>query len=64
VKTARDRAIDIVWAVLGAGFSRPFFVQLLNDTGTTGAAAKQLVDSIERGIEQDRTEQRKALAPS
>lgn len=64
MKTARDRAIDIVWGALGDGFSRPFFVQLMQDTGSTGMLAKKVVDAVEKGIEQDRAEVAKARAPS
>ena len=64
MKLARDRAVDIAYGVLGEGYSRPFFVQLLNDTGSTGVMARRIVDAIERGIEQDRAEIRKAAGPS
>ena len=64
MKSPRDKAIDVVWGVMGSGFSRPFFVQLLQDTGEAGVQAKRLVDAIEHAIERDRIEIEKAHAPS
>lgn len=50
--------------MIGDGFSRGFFMEVLKDSGTTGTMAKKFVDAVERGIEQDRVDMQKARAPS
>lgn len=64
MKTARDRAIDIVWSIYEKPMSRTLFCQLLGDESELGKAVRDLVHHIEKGIEQDRADIRKAMAPS
>ena len=64
MKSARDVAIDVVHEVIGTGFSRPMFVQILQDTGDIGKGAKDWVNAIEKAVERDRASLQKALGPS
>jgi hypothetical protein len=56
MKTARERAVDVVLGVMGNGFSRETFLVMANDRSDTGALIRKWVDAVEAGVEQDRRE--------
>jgi hypothetical protein len=64
VKTAHDRALDIAYDLAAsqgeACVSKAAFVALAVDSGKLGADIRKLLGIIERHIEADRAEQRKA----
>lgn len=61
---ARDRAIRIVCAVMGGGYTLACFEAMLRDQSEPGALLRKMVDAVEQGIEEDRRQCEKARAPS
>ena len=66
MKSARDRAIDIVHEVLGGGraMSRAAFLHLADDDGDMGKNIAKQIDIVERGLIRDRADCDKARSPS
>lgn len=64
MKSARDRAIDVVHAMMGGGFGRDTFLVMMADRGDTGTVIRKWVDAVEAGVEQDRREVAAAGKPS
>lgn len=64
MKTARERAIDVVHGVMGNGFSRETFLVMAGDRGETGTLLRKWIDAVEAGVEQDRREIAAAGKPS
>lgn len=64
MKTARERALDIVYEITGGVFSRAMVVQMAQDDSETGRSLAKMLKAIERGIEADREVMRKTMAPS
>jgi hypothetical protein len=64
VKSARDRAVDVMHRLFGFGFSREVFTAMISDRSERGQTLRDWVDAIEAGIEQDRREIERARGPS
>ena len=66
MKSARDRAIDIVHEVLGGGraMSRAALLRLADDDGEMGRNITKQIEIVERGLVRDRADCDKARSPS
>ena len=65
MKTARDVAVDVVHEMIGkSAVTREMVLSLIEDRGDIGRDLRKMRDTVERAVEADRRDQRKAHAPS
>ncbi len=64
MKTAYERAIDILWKHSAPTITRSAFCAIVNDDSETGRQVAKLAASIADGIEEDRKYQASLRAPS
>jgi len=64
MKSIKDRAIDILWEMIGKEFSREIVISMAADKSPNGESLRKSLRAIERGIEADRREAQAMRAPS